>query len=165
MSLSLTLTLLVFLNALPFRLLPGTKNIFSPNYAPHQRMSLNQKSKALPSIHPVLSRKPNAYTAYAHTRLEAMLQEVRAQAGCVWHHHGWSLAITCVKKEIRFQKYTRKCHHHVGCLGWVHTRHYPLSKPLFVPARPASNGSTQKSGDDRWPQTQGPGLQTRQARH
>lgn len=63
-----------------------------------------------------------------------MLQEVRAQAGYVWHHHGWSLAVICVKKEIRFQKYTRKCHHNVGCLGWVHTQHYPLSKPLFVPA-------------------------------
>lgn len=46
-------------------------------------MSLNKKYKALPSIHPVLSTKPDAHTAYAHTKLQAMLQEVRAQAGYV----------------------------------------------------------------------------------
>lgn len=43
-----SLQLLVFLNALSLCLLPGIKNIFSPNYATYQQMSLNLNPELCP---------------------------------------------------------------------------------------------------------------------
>lgn len=138
------LQLLLFLN-FPSCLLLGAKNIFFPNDAPDQRTSLNVNSKFCPPFTRVLHKAWRPLCLCWHQTQ----CHVTGNQGPGWMCITLPRLVTChpltfIRKGIKFQKYSRKCHHNTGTTRPLDHCRFQVGQPQVAQERSLSKTSDHK---------------------